>query len=210
MAVICVFGDSTEYGAWDISEGGWVNRLRKYTDSKGADHMVYNMGVSGDTSADILKRFEPELKARCKEAKQYNEEVVVIIACGSNDAYLFDGKRAVTNKEFSDNVIKLMDLARKYTKNLFFLQVLPVSELKTTPIPWNPKIFYENKELNAVNDIIFKLCSYEQVPLIRIRNEFEKKDYHKLLYDGLHPNSEGHELIYLTVRNTLIKQKLIT
>jgi len=27
MATICVFGDSTAWGAWDLERGGWVNRL---------------------------------------------------------------------------------------------------------------------------------------------------------------------------------------
>ncbi|MDP3998378.1 MAG: hypothetical protein Q8P89_02085 [bacterium] len=66
---ILAFGTSTTYGAWDI-EGGWVQRLRRFLDEKiitanyEHDYFVYNLGVSGDKSADILERFETETKAR--------------------------------------------------------------------------------------------------------------------------------------------------
>jgi len=66
---ILVFGTSTTYGAWD-SEGGWVARLRKFLDEKTissnykSEGLIYNLGVSGDKTEDVLKRFEPETKAR--------------------------------------------------------------------------------------------------------------------------------------------------
>ena len=31
---ICVFGDSTAWGAWDMEKGGWVNRLWFYINEK--------------------------------------------------------------------------------------------------------------------------------------------------------------------------------
>lgn len=208
MTVICVFGDSDTYGALDREQGGWVNRLRKYIDSKDDGDMVYNLGISGDTSKEIMKRFKIECGARFREAAGYKENFAIIFSVGGNDASTRK-KRTVTNREFSSNINKLIELAKEYTKNIFFLDLLPVSEPKVTPVPWNSEIFYRNKDINALNDILASICWQENVPIIKIRTEFEKANYHKLLADGLHPNEEGHELIFRIVKVALIKHKII-
>ena len=86
MAQILVFGDSVAWGAWD-KEGGWVARLRKLVDERTLStpefhnvdfFMVYNLGVSGDTSKWLLKRFEPGVKQRLKE----KDKTIIIIAIG--------------------------------------------------------------------------------------------------------------------------------
>src|SRR3990170_7472616 len=84
---ILVFGTSTTYGAWD-REGGWVQRLRGFLDEKVInsdykhDYFVYNLGISGDKSADILTRFEPETKARLGH---HNAEIIILFHLGIND-----------------------------------------------------------------------------------------------------------------------------
>ena len=69
MARILVFGDSITYGAWD-KRGGWVQRLREFLDEKNLIDLnkipvlIYNLGVSGDTTNDALERFEFESKKK--------------------------------------------------------------------------------------------------------------------------------------------------
>ncbi|MCX6743407.1 MAG: GDSL-type esterase/lipase family protein, partial [Candidatus Parcubacteria bacterium] len=92
MHRILIFGDSITYGAWD-KEGGWVARLRKFVDEKiFADpnyyNIILNLGISGNNSTDILRRFEFELQQRIKE----EGEIVIIFAFGTNDAQLFNGE----------------------------------------------------------------------------------------------------------------------
>jgi lysophospholipase L1-like esterase len=55
IETICVFGDSITWGAYDPERGGWVNRLRNDLEKKEIES--YNLGISGDTTADLLKRF---------------------------------------------------------------------------------------------------------------------------------------------------------
>ena len=68
MATICVFGDSIAWGAVDPENGGWVNCLRNYFESKSLrvdqDTDVYNLGISGDNTNDLLARFDVEVRAR--------------------------------------------------------------------------------------------------------------------------------------------------
>ncbi len=57
--ILCIFGSSTTYGAWDFEEGGWAGRLRKFLDNKnlfnllnlGSYFLLYNLGVDGDDTA---------------------------------------------------------------------------------------------------------------------------------------------------------------
>ena len=61
---ICVFGDSTAWGAWDEEKGGWVNRLRLSLESKNYEPQVYNLAIDGDTSEGVRERFEAEATLR--------------------------------------------------------------------------------------------------------------------------------------------------
>ena len=56
--LVFVFGDSIAWGLYD-DRGGWVGRLWN-----GRSRLVYNLGVDGETSEDISKRFIAEAKVR--------------------------------------------------------------------------------------------------------------------------------------------------
>jgi len=77
---ICVFGDSTAWGAWDLEKGGWVNRLWFHVAKRSGDTYVeiYNQSISGGTTETILSRFESEAKIRSADA--------IIFQTGGNDA----------------------------------------------------------------------------------------------------------------------------
>ena len=80
---ICIFGDSTAWGAWDLEKGGWVSRLwlEIHKDME-SGAKLYNLSISGGTTETILARFESE--ARMREAD------ALIFQTGGNDAS-FDG-----------------------------------------------------------------------------------------------------------------------
>ena len=64
---ILVFGDSITYGQRDLEMGGWVNRLKlalAHDDSITSCH-VFNMGISGQNTTEVLERMERE----CAEKK---------------------------------------------------------------------------------------------------------------------------------------------
>lgn len=76
MANILVFGASTTYGAWDL-EGGWIARLRKWIDEKNIKEkkyidysgisLIYNLGISDETTKDLIKRFKSDTEPRLWE-----------------------------------------------------------------------------------------------------------------------------------------------
>ncbi|MFH1638235.1 MAG: GDSL-type esterase/lipase family protein [Candidatus Woesearchaeota archaeon] len=204
MANLCVFGDSTVWGAWD-DVGGWVARLRRYLDIKTDGEMiVYNCGVSGDNTDDLLERFETEAKAR--------EPGIIIISIGANDSTINNsretkGYNGIELDKFKWNILQLIKLAGKFTDKIAFVGLMPVDESKTTPLPWNITMSYTNENCKKYNSAVKEAC--KDILFIDLFEEWSKLDYKGLLDDGLHPNSKGHEVIFETVKESLEKNGLL-
>ncbi len=217
MAQILVFGDSIAWGAWD-KEGGWVERLKKFLNKKtlsipefwNTDFMeVYNLGissVSGENSSNLLERFESEAKRRLGEY-----ETIFIISIGKNDSCFLKSKDSfLTPPEiFERNIQELIKFAKKYSSKIVFVGTAMVDESKASPIHWDKNMHYKNEYLKKYNEIIKYVCKENKVRFIDIYETFAKADYKKLLEDGLHPNSEGHKIIFEAVKNFLVKEKII-
>jgi len=211
MTQILIFGDSITYGAWD-KEGGWVQRLRRFLDEKNLTSpdfyfVVYNLGISGNTSEDLLERFEFETKQRLKEHK----ETIVAFAIGINDSQFVhsEGDHRVPIEKFKSNLQKLIKLAQKFSLKIIFVGLTPVDEKRTTPIPWDSDKFYKNEYIEKYNQVIKKVCEENKIYFIEIFEKFKATGYQELLEDGLHPNSKGHKRIFEIVKDFLIKNNLI-
>jgi len=215
MAQILVFGDSITYGAWD-EEGGWVARLRRFIDAKiisdpkfpNPDFYcdVYNLGIDGGTTEDLLKRFEFETKQRAEDG----EETIFLFEIGGNDSAFVHSKNGnmTEPKRFKENLHNLIKLARKYSFKIIFMGLGPIDETKTMPVPWNKEIYYKEEYNKKYCDAIKAICKEEKVHFISIF-KFMEKNRKKFLEDGLHPNSEGHKLIFEIVKDFMIENKMI-
>ncbi len=219
MGLICVFGASITYGAWDFESQGWVNRLRKSLDKRrlqktinsNKDFMVYNLGVSGDTTTDLLERFEAECKARYSESVEYEEEFIIIFSIGINDTQFIHDRDSIrtSEKKFKENIKRLIDIAKNFTPSVIFTSFTPVDDSKTAPIPWNTNKSYKMNIISKYNGILESTCKENKIPFIDVFNRFLKMDYKKLTDDGLHPNSKGHEKISEIVKKFLTDSKVI-
>jgi len=126
---ICVFGDSITWGGGDVKNGGWVQQLRHYFESNDYDLAIYNQGVSGDNSSNLLTRFEVECKARGPQ--------IIIFAIGINDSQYIKTKDnpRVSIEKFQDNLKELIKQAKNFTSNIIFIGLTKVEEEKVMPIP---------------------------------------------------------------------------
>lgn len=217
---ILVFGDSEAYGAYD-KEGGWVARLRKYVDKKsslGKNYycLVYNMSISGDTSKGVLERFDAETARRLDDEKDDR----FIISIGANDSMFMHEKNdnLVALSEFKENIQKLINKTRKYSKKIVFIGLLPVDEKKVDPIPWSVVISedgvsykgsYRNVQIKKFNAALRELCGKNSVLFVDNYEKWVKSDYKALLLDGVHPNTKGHEKIYTSVKEFLEKEGML-
>ena len=211
MPQILVFGASITQGLWD-KEGGWVNRLRKYLDSLylsgklKEELFIFNLGISGNITEDLLRRIEFETKQRILSGI-----ALTIISIGLNDSQWINDKKIhrVQPQKFKQNIIKIFKIAKTYSKNVIFLGLTPIDESKVDPIPWDRDRSYKNILIKQYNQLVEHICKESNVSFLDIFNKWMKIDYKKFLEDGVHPNSEGHQLIYSMVKDFLVKNSVL-
>src|SRR3977135_1396837 len=61
---ICFIGDSFVSGAYDEECLGWVGRISANARRRGHDLSPYNLGIRGETSVQIAKRWRAEAEPR--------------------------------------------------------------------------------------------------------------------------------------------------
>jgi len=206
---ILVFGDSIAYGAWD-KEGGWVSRLKEFSHKKAQPSsdfytLVYNLSVSGETTEDLLERFDSEA------AQRATENTIIVFAIGINDLQFIESGHdsGKTLARFKDNITRLVKTAHRMSSKVFFVGLTPLDEKETHSLASDGENPYTNENIRALNKIIEGVCSKEKAKFIDIFSSFMKKGHEKLLEDGLHPNSDGHRLIFKLVKEALVKSKAI-
>jgi lysophospholipase L1-like esterase len=186
---ICIFGDSITWGANDNEGGGWVTRLRN--DLAERDISVYNCGISGDNTDDLLQRFGVEAKAR--------EPEVIVFAIGINDSQYTGGREntRVSKEKFVSNLQELTTQAKKFTNKILFVGLTHVDELKVMPIPWSDENKnYDNTNVDLYNSLVEQVCKEHGLPFLNILSLVAAEE----MDDGLHPNAEGHRKMYKAIK----------
>lgn len=193
MSVICIFGDSTAWGAWDLEKGGWVNRLWLDRAKNDQETDIYNLSISGGTTETILARFESEAKIR--------EAETIVFQTGGNDAaYDKDtDEHLVTPEKFEANIEKIILKAKNLAKKIVFVGFKNCDELKTMPVSWC-NLCYTNRYIKEYNDIMKKVCDKNGIKFVDIFGLLEDADFE----DGLHPNAKGHQKIFEVVKNPIL------
>ena len=194
MSRICIFGGSTVWGAYDPKGGGWANRLRNYYEALGKNVQVCNLGVAGNTTDDLLKRIEVEIKARVPK--------IIVFAIGIRDSQFVhsESNNRIPVDKFRSNLIKLLQIAQKQTDKIIFVGLTDIDETKTDPVPWNLDESFRTKYICQYEKIVESFCNKKDVPIIKLTGLIKKED---LYDDGLHPNTSGHIKIFEKVRDYL-------
>ena len=116
---VLIFGDSITQGFWDV-DGGWVSRIRKQYDQTVVNTddydqpTIFNLGVSGNSSDDVLARFDSETKVRA------TEELAFVIAIGVNDARTKAGVDYSDTNRYRQNLSEILKLANQYSSKILF------------------------------------------------------------------------------------------
>ena len=203
---VCL-GDSVTAGVGrsGVSEAQTYPREleRSLSGTPGAPWVV-NGGVGGENTRQAIQRLPSLLKPLARVDR-------VVIMYGLNDSALIDGgprdrtEPRVPVGEFAENLRALVVEARRQGAR-------PVL---CTPNPMTRAYLYGNRGLYAANsDINFLLKEFaeaarrvareEQVPLVDVYELFRKrKEWEKLLPDGIHPNAEGLAMLSSAVRNAV-------
>ena len=186
---ILVFGDSITYGQVDLELGGWVNglRLRIANDSSVASCHVFNMGIPGQTSIEVLERFDRECKGRFRP----DANNVIILAAGINDTQMVGGEVLVSEDDFRTSVNTLIEQARNYTSKLLYVGLTPVDESRTNPVWWDGSKNWRNDLVERYDSIIQEVCREQGVRYIHMFDRIDPLTN----ADGLHPSAEGHRIM---------------
>ena len=88
--VTIIFGDSISYGLYDKEYLGWVNRVKLNLNS---NHYIFNLAIPGQSSKDILNKFEIELQNRYNNLDSFK----LIFAFGIKDAILLNKDNGIYN-----------------------------------------------------------------------------------------------------------------
>jgi lysophospholipase L1-like esterase len=199
---VLVFGDSITQGFWDV-EGGWVARIRRHYDQQIIDGTnndpptIFNLGVSGDSSDDVLARFESETKARAKE------ELAFVIAIGVNDARTRASVNFSDTNRYKHNLSEILKLAKQYSNKILFVGLTPCVEERSNPVSWGDT-GYTNDRIKEFDNTLRQFCEENQLSFVEVFQPFAKaQSGTELLPDSLHPNDEGHQLIADLVKPSL-------
>ena len=211
MTRVLIFGDSIVQGYFDL-QGGWVQRLRAFVDKKNLSgqkphYWVFNLGILGETSTDLLKRIESEIQARLEGQKN----PLILIGIGGNDSAFNNKTKSnwVNPKKFASNLKSLIKISRKFTNQIVFVGLTKHNESLVNPCPWDIKISYLNKNILEYNEIVKNVCLKENILFINLEDTLSKLDWDKFLVDGVHPGSQGHEKIFQIIKSFLLEKKLV-
>lgn len=203
MSKILVFGDSLAYGKWD-KEGGWVARLRRYIDEKynlqdGKNFQVYNLSVPGEVVIRMVDRFEKELSARLLMQENTNNKNIVIFAIGINDSCPNNWMTSHQSdeEEFKHAYIEMIETAKKYQCEIICVGLTPVDEEKSKGL------LFSNEEVKKYDQYISNITKSEDVKMINFFSFLNKNHFQEMLVDVVHPNDNGHEMLYEQIKSVL-------
>jgi lysophospholipase L1-like esterase len=122
---ILFFGDSFVTGVGDPTGLGWVGRVVAASHDAGRPLTAYDLGVRGDTSADVAARFEAETHARTQNvAASYG----VVLGFGANDMTAQDNRLRIAPGLAVRTLNRLIDLAEVSGHGVLVVGPPPVGE----------------------------------------------------------------------------------
>ena len=189
----CIFGDSVTQAAY--VRNSWVDLLKTDLEEKFQDDFVnvFNLGVDGNTTNDILARFENESTARIPTS--------IIFAVGVNDsAYIQSLSSPITEeKMFEFNLTKLVALAVQFSKDITFVGLVLGDDSTLKPLPGGAENYewsYDKKRTENYNNIQKTVVRSRNCKFIQLLDKLNPDDFQ----DGLHPNEQGHRKMYKIIK----------
>lgn len=206
---ILVFGDSITQGFFDEEQGGWCNRLVSLVNKREHDadyeynKSVVNLGVSGDTTEDLLKRVKIETESRLLKYP-VDDYDVAIVAIGVNDSQfeMDSHENKIPVEQSIENIANITSILKEYVAKLVFVGLAPVVDERIQPMSWKITHGYSNDDIARYNKAIKQFARENECLFIDMDGVYEGKEA-ECLPDGIHPNAEGHRMIFERVKEVL-------
>lgn len=190
---ITAFGDSIIYGYGDPVNGGWVEQLRRQLMGTAAGHVLYNLGVRGDTSAHVNQRLEREFLLRGELRNKVPD--LMILSVGVNDSARvakLDGKSITDYDRFTLEIGNLLDKAQSLCP-VVFVGMVPVDESR---MPFLNCLHFNHADQFRYKEFTKSACQMREIPYLDVFDLWQERGQvwigDRICADGLHPNTQGY------------------
>lgn len=196
-------------GLWD-EKGGWASRIKQDIYSrhlKEAEpwqdyNIVYMRANSSETSEGLKNRVLPELETARDNS---DHSWTMVFSIGMNDCTIDqNGNTNVSRRDYRENVEEIIDDAREVADQVIVVGLTPVDE--SVVGPQQREKYYRNKEVSAFDKVLGEVCEEKEVKFISVFEHLMNGGWNDKLFDGLHPNSEGHKRIFKLTKEALFEQ----
>lgn len=180
---IAFIGDSFVNGTGDPEYLGWTQRVCQHIQqhNQNIELTAYNLGIRRETSTNILKRWENEVKPRLIDGDKF----ILVFSFGVNDCVIINGKQRVDLKTSVENLKNILLKAKEKYDEVLFIMPPAINDANInsnieklienyTKVCIDLKINYINKFDNLKIDPIWKKETSEN--------------------DGSHPRSNGYKI----------------
>jgi lysophospholipase L1-like esterase len=178
-------GDSIVAGSGDDECRGWVGRVGTATRRAGIDHTPYNLGIGGNTTADVLARWEQEVTRRL------NPEIAnrLVVQAGVNDA------RDGVERDPADS-------ARELAAFVDGARGIGLEPLVVGPIPTRQP--EESERIGALSQRFAATCAEAGAAFVEVHAALRNSGAFlaSMESDGYHPDAEGYaEIAQVVLHN---------
>lgn len=199
MKKIAIFGDSFVEGVGDDIKGGWALRFQEQISNKFNIHID---GLGGRNILDVKERLLPFLDS--------NEIFGLILNVGINDSRYRESKSdlEIPKDQFEKEYRGIIEFAlAKGVEYVFLLGLSRVDE--SLVLNYKPDKSHTNANAELLDRVVASLANDDNVIYIPVANIIRADRLPETLYDGLHPNSLGHELIVKALMVSMSNHKII-
>ncbi|MGV0754938.1 SGNH/GDSL hydrolase family protein [Empedobacter brevis] len=198
------FGDSITYGEYDGVLGGYVDILKRYCHAEFYQNNTneincFNLGIGGETTEGLIKRFEIEVQARYSP-----DENLIFFLYGANDLAEKNNVELVSLSDFEANLSQMISHAKEFTKNVYLISILPISKT-VDGIKVPERKFRTTQKIELYNQKLKELAAQNDVEFIDIFSSFDANKEVFLSKDGVHPNEKGYDFIATQIKPILEK-----
>jgi acyl-CoA thioesterase I len=192
---ICFVGDSITNGTGDEACLGWAGRVCVAARKAGHDVTYYNLGIRGDTSRLIAKRWRSECAARLPADYQ----CALVFAVGVNDAaHRSDEGLRVPIPESVAILRQMLGEAAAWLPTLFIGPAPCEESFFPSTTPTGLVTDLKNQRIAALSDAYARFAPEIPVPYLDVFAPLSRSPaYRQALRDGdgVHPTGAGYAAI---------------
>jgi lysophospholipase L1-like esterase len=190
---ICFVGDSMTTGTGDDHYLGWPGRLCQAERVRGHDLTAYNLGVRGDTSVMVAKRWRAECEARLPP----EHPAALVFAFGVNDTAEEAGRLRVDPEETVTTARAILGEAARWKPTLM-VGPAPVDEAKMPlaigPVPRDMR----NARIAKMSRLLEGVAAETGVPYFDAYTTLAENPLWRQAIaasDGVHAIADGYALM---------------